>query len=105
LNYGGTYYGHQYSRIEGYAEYDIYCYSRRADFFDKTYDISNQRKLYIASIRQLIIDEVKVDTNINGEKEKAARKKKLFAIVTDIEKEITDNFYLKMAQGFQYEHY
>ena len=50
LSYGGTYFGHQQRRIIGYAEYAINWYSERKDFFDKTYDISRQKKLFINTL-------------------------------------------------------
>jgi hypothetical protein len=105
LNYGGTYFGHQYSRIEGYAEFSVYWFKHYEDYFDRPYDITKQKKFYIAGLRQLIIDEVKIDNNVFGEREKAERRKDLFKLVDNLNKEITDNFYLRMAQSFQSDHY
>ena len=105
LNYGGTYFGHQYSRIEGYAEFSIYWYRHYEDYFDRPYDITKQKEFYIAGLRQLIIDEVKIDNNVIRENEKDERRKELFKLVDNLNKEITDNFYLRMAQSFQSDHY
>lgn len=105
LNYGGTYYGHQYSRIEGYAEFSIFWFRHYEDYFDRPYDISKQKEFYIAGLKQLIIDEVKIDNNQIREREKDERRKELFGLVDNLNKEITDNFYLRMAQSFQSEHY
>ncbi|WP_462252533.1 hypothetical protein [Ferruginibacter sp.] len=105
LNYGGTYFGHQYSRIEGYAEFSIYWFRHYEDYFDRPYDITKQKEFYIAGLRQLITNEVKIDNYVNSENEKEERRKDLFKLVDNLNKEITDNFYLRMAQSFQSDHY
>ena len=105
LNYGGTYFGHQQRRIIGYAEFAINWYSERKDFFDKSYDITKQKKLFINTLKQKISDEEDIDNNIYKQSEKEKRKKELYIIADDINNRISDNFYLKMAQEFVYEHY
>ena len=104
FQYGGTYFGHQYSRILGYAEYSVYLYSQSKDNIEKTYDISKQKELYIKSLRQLIDDESKIDNETLGN-DKIARIKELNKIVDDLNKLITDNFYLRRTQEFHYGHY
>ena len=105
LQYGGTYFGHQYSRILAYAEYSVNRYSESKGGFEKTYDITKQKELYIESLRQLIDDESTIDFNTLHEEDKIQRKKELNKIVDTLNKLITDNFYLRRAQEFQYEHY
>jgi hypothetical protein len=105
FSYGGTYFGHQFARINGYAEFSVYWFSHYESFFARSYDITKQKGFYIQGLKQLIRDEVAIDNNANSKKEKAERIKKLFTIVDDLDKLITDNFYLKMAQSFQNEHY
>jgi hypothetical protein len=105
IQYGGTYFGHQYKRIVGYAEYDIYWYSAREDHFAKGYNIEKQKALYLASLRQLIEDEVGIDQNLFTTKDKKQRAKELLQIVDELQPLITDRFYLKCAQEFQYSHY
>lgn len=104
FQYGGTYFGHQFTRILGYAEYSIYLYSDQIDNFEKTYDITKQKELYIQSLRQLIDDESKIDNKTLG-KEKIERNKELNIIVDDLNKLITDNFYLRRTQEFHYRNY
>ena len=104
FQYGGTYFGHQYPRILGYAEYSVYLYSEQIDNFEKTYDITKQKELYIKSLRQLIDDESKIDNETLG-KEKIERNKELNKTVDDLNKLITDNFYLRRTQEFHYVHY
>ncbi len=105
LNYGGTYYGHQYSRIEGYAEFSVYWFAHYQDYFDRPYDITKQRAYYIAGLKQLILDEEKIDYNTYNHKEKVGRGNELFKKVANLNNLITDNFYLRMAQSFQSDHY
>jgi len=105
FEYGGTYFGHQGARILGYAEYSIYLYKQNETYpKSKTYDITKQKELYIKSLRQLISDESKIDFESLGN-EKIIRTKKLNKIVDDIDKAITDNYYLRRTQEFHYQYY
>lgn len=104
FQHGGTYFGHQASRIPGYAEYSIYLYKYFENKLSKTYDIGKQKDLYIKSLRQLIEDEIKIDAETIGQ-EKVERRKELNKIVDGIERAITDIFYLRRAQEFQYGYY
>lgn len=104
FEYGGTYFGHQSSRILGYAEYSIYLLPKTKDDISKTYNITTQKELYVKSLRQLIEDESKIDFNTLGQ-EKIERTKKLNKIVDELDKLITDNFYLRRAQEFHYGYY
>lgn len=104
LQYGGTYFGHQYSRIPGYAEFEIYNSLLGDGSSEKTYPIDKQKKLYIASLRQLIADESTIDFNSMG-REKIERTKELNKIVDNINSQLTDIYYLHCAQEFHYKHY
>ncbi len=105
FEYGGTYFGHQGARILGYAEYSVYLYKQNETYsISKTYDITKQKELYIKSLRQLISDESSINFNTTGQ-DKIERLKKLNKIVDDIDKAITDNFYLRRTQEFHYGHY
>jgi len=105
FEYGGTYFGHQYRRILGYAEYSIYLLPKNKEDIEKTYDITKQKELYIKALRQLINDESKIDYETLGKEKKVERTKELNKIVDDLEKLINDNFYLRRAQEFHYGHY
>lgn len=105
LNYGGTYFGHQYARIEGYAEFSIYWYNHIPDFFERPYDVSKQKALYIEGLKQLIRDEISIDGNLFTEKDRKRRVNELFREVNNLNKLITDNFYLRMVKSFQIEKY
>ena len=105
FEYGGTYFGHQGARILGYVEYSVYLYKQNETYsISKTYDITKQKELYIKSLRQLISDESSIDFNTTGQ-DKVERIKKLNKIVDDIDKAITDNYYLRRTQEFHNGHY
>ncbi|HEX3167942.1 MAG TPA: hypothetical protein VHQ93_16855, partial [Chitinophagaceae bacterium] len=92
-------------RILGYAEYSVYLFKQNETYnISKTYNIATQKELYIKSLRQLVSDESKIDFNTTGQ-EKVERTKKLNRIIDDIDKAITDNFYLRRTQEFHYGHY
>ncbi|MFP5043032.1 hypothetical protein [Parasediminibacterium sp. JCM 36343] len=104
FEYGGTYFGHQSRRILGYAEYSIYLLPKKKEDIEKTYDISKQKELYIKSLRQLIDDESKIDFNTMGN-DKIERTKELNKLVDELDRLITDTFYLRRVQEFHYGHY
>ena len=104
FQYGGTYFGHQYARILGYAEFSVYLYKQIENNVSKTYDVTKQKVHYIKSLRQLIEDESRIDLNLAGQA-KVNRNKELNAMVDQLDKLITDNFYLRRAQEFHYAHY
>ena len=104
FQYGGTYFGHQSSRILGYAEFSVHLFIDNEKYISKTYDMAKEKALYINSLRQIIKDESSIDYNTLG-KEKIERNNELNKIVDNINNLITDNFYLKRAQAFQYDKY
>jgi len=106
LGGGGTYFGHQYSRILGYAEYSIWREKNNKDYFIKEYDIFKQKALYIAAFRQHIIDEIAAN-NTNGltPDDKRKLRNTSFERVNELDQLISNYFYLKMAQEFQYSNY
>lgn len=104
LRHGGTYFGHQYARVLGYAEYAVYSYKLDSEYYAKNYPINKQKKIFIDGLHQFINEEVDNDGDVLAGK-KANRKKELFNIVGQIDKLITDNFYLKQVQRFFYSYY
>ena len=105
LNGGGSYFGHQETRILGDAEYAVSLYPKsKDDYFVKTYNITAQKQLYISALKQRIDDELGANSELPA-KEKAATKAELYKTVNDIDGLITEYFYLKMAQKFQYTKY
>ncbi len=52
IAHGGTYFGHQYSRILGYVEYSVYLNRDDSSYFRIEYNISKQKKIYLKSFDQ-----------------------------------------------------
>ena len=104
FQYGGTYFGHQRVRILGYAEYAVYLYSKERENFEKSYDITRQKELYIRSLEQLVVDECSIEGGTMGTK-MIERKKKLLKLVGELDSLISHLFYLRSAQAFQFDHY
>lgn len=107
LAQGGTYFGHQYRRIAGYAEYAVYVETTHQFYHNKAntpaYQVK-QKQLYISSLKRLINDELTAN-NDYSEKDKLLVKKQLFETVNQIDRLITNYFYLKATQQFQYANY
>ncbi len=105
MRMGGTYFGHQMPRIIGYAEYSVWVYMfYEGQVADWPYDITDQKKLYIASLRQLVKDESMRDPATPAEK-RSGNIKELNRTVDRLDELITDIFYLRRAQEFQHRHY
>lgn len=103
LQYGGTFFGHQHSRIHGHAEYALYYYAEN-EWLVKEYTIDKQKKIFLDGLRQRILDEEAHDFETLGDA-KIIRRKELFQILDEMDKLIINFFYLKIAQEFQYTHY
>jgi hypothetical protein len=104
IQHGGTYFGHQSGRIVGYAEYAVYLYKDSEQQHHKNYDIRKQKGLYVRSLRQLVADMIRADPE-STEQQKTGRIKELNLLVDNIDKDITDIFYLRQAKEFQNRYY
>lgn len=102
LAYGGTYFGHQQSRLVADAEYAVYL--NLTDDSPNRYDVSKQKKLYLQSLRQMIDDEVKADKE-STDQEKIERIRKMKAFVDELDHLIANLSDLRSAQHFHYEYY
>ena len=105
LDHGGTYYGHQYNRILGFAEYTLYEVTKDKLNYEKEYDISKSKALFILSLKQLIKDQILIETDSNEAELQLKKIADLNAIIDAIDHDITDVFYLKYAQDFRNKHY
>jgi hypothetical protein len=103
LHCHGAYYAHRRARIPGYAEYAVYQYSLYENNGVKRFAIGPQKKHYIALLRQMVTDEMKVDDDLVDCA--TGRKKSLEDLADLIGKLITDAFYLRQALAFQYATY
>ena len=102
LQGGGTYFGHQLSRIQAYVAYDIYQLQWSNQPHKK--DISKQKALFIQSLRQIITD-TRQGSNVIATSVLPQRLKELNAIVDQIAINITDLWYLRKVQQFLYRYY
>ncbi len=110
LSGGGTYFGHQDTRILGYAEYSIYRgfekkTGKLRNFFEKPYDIKSQKALYLRSLRQMITDEVNNNYDQFLPQQRPEAFRELFKTVDEIDGLITNYFYLSETKEFEYSHY
>ncbi len=105
LNNGGTYFGHQFKRITGYAEYAVYEYRVNKDWFLRAYALHPQKQLYLAALRQRITDDVSDNPDGYTPEQQVGRRQEITTIVANLDSLITDHFYLRQAQAFQYSHY
>ncbi len=102
---GGTYFGHQVSRIEGYVEYDIYQHKwDKKEQYQNEKKIAKQKELFIQSLRQIIID-ANLERNDIPQEYMIKRMNNMNKMVDDIASHITDLFYLRKAQSFLHTHY
>jgi hypothetical protein len=104
INYGGSYFGHQIPRILAYAEYSVYQLKQSGNNLYQMYNIKKQKDLYIQSLRQIIADEIKIDER-SIPYHKLRRSEEFNGIVDELDKLLTDRFYLRQAQEFHYQHY
>jgi hypothetical protein len=71
LQSGGTFFGHQYYRIPAIAEYSIFLYDRNKEQFVRKYNYLKQKELFIATLKQLVIDEESVNYDYIDKRNKA----------------------------------
>lgn len=102
---GGTYFGHQYFRINSYAEYGVYEFRQFADTYNDLAGIQTLKQLYIASLKELIHMRIAADKDLHHRKDRMNKENELNKHVAALDKLIIDHFYLKKAQQFQYSYY
>ncbi|MBC9909927.1 hypothetical protein [Chitinophaga varians] len=93
LHCGGTYFGHRQGRLPAYAVYAAYYYPEYQT--EKTYDITPQKRHYIAMLRQMTADEITEDDCIGAERRAISEQ------LANIDKLITSKFYLRECLTFQ----
>ena len=104
LDGGGPGYMHSYRRTIGEAEYAVYLYALTRKDFTVKYDITKQKELFKQTLQQIVSDRLGSTFDIH-ETEKPELKKELFALINEIDTQITDSFYLTQAQQFYYSNY
>ena len=105
LYYGGTYYGHMYSRIEGYAEYDIYRYIHKKALFVNPPDFRKQKAQFMLALKESIGTEINKDAYLITDTDKRERLLELQKDITYLNRDITDYYFLEMARAFRKDSY
>lgn len=100
LQNGGTFFGHLDLRIPAYTEYAVYQLSIEEDEVISLVDFTQQKELYIQSLRLLIADRMTASPNTYGSNN-MARKLELERKIDNLGELITDAFYLHRARDFQ----
>jgi hypothetical protein len=101
LNSGGTYYGHQIPRIEGYVEYDIYRFIHKKALFADPSDFRQQKAQFISTLQQ---NFAKDDPSIKDEYQRK-RILEMRELIHAISKDITDYYFLETARLFRKDNY
>ena len=104
LDGGGPGYMHLYRRTFGEAEYAVYLYALTRKDFTVKYDITKQKELFKQTLQQIVTDRLGSTFDIH-KTEKPELKKELFALINEIDSQVTDSFYLTQAQQFYYSNY
>lgn len=104
LDGGGSGYMHLYRRTFGEAEYTVYLYALTRKDITVTYNISKQKDLFMQTLQQVVTDRLESTFDIH-ESEKPDLKEEFFALINEIDFQITDSFYLTQAQQFYYNNY
>jgi hypothetical protein len=110
LNYGGTYFGHQYERLYADVEYSIYQLAVGKEYYEKKYNFQKQKDLYIKTLIQYVADEeshnVDYQEDLRSNKKRAnKRAKQLQEKINILQKLITNYFYLNQVQNFEITYY
>lgn len=100
LEDGGTHFGHQYYRILGYVEFDLYVKLQDENKYKNEQSIQKTKEHYIKSLRQLIKTKTAIEDQKNLNKLTNLNQK-----VDSIAQLITNPFYLSQAKKFQNAHY
>lgn len=106
LAYGGTGFGHEHQRLLGDAEYSIHLLAGQKEYYTKKYDFNTQKKLFIESLKQYIVDEE--SQNVENEIDKVeakVRAKEFEKRINIINKLTTNYFYLSQIQKFEFNNY
>jgi hypothetical protein len=105
INYGGTFFVHQFYRINGYAEYGVYEYRSLSNDGRRLTDISKLKQFYLKSLGEIIHQKIALDKEVPRQEAKTEREHEVSKNVEVLEKLITNSFYLQKAQQFHYSYY
>lgn len=104
LQHGGTYFGHQYWRAHGVAEYRMY---QKKESKIPTFDffLSEHKKPFIDSVRQHTNQKINSDGDLYSEELKVIRKQEIKPVIDRLDSLIDSYFYLNQARQYQMQYY
>lgn len=105
LNKGGTFFGHQYRRINAYVAYEVYQYNENKAQFEPGKNITAPKEKYLKLLKDNIVIKTNLDNELSDESARKKQQRELFKYVKDLDTLISDNFYLTNAEAFQYANY
>lgn len=102
----GTYFGHQYKRILGAAEYSVYLFKTHSYKYYKERNRLNEKQNFIMHLREIIKNKDKQNDVYFKDKREIDKRKEIFEkLINNINNLITNEFYLKEAKKFEVENY
>lgn len=106
IEMGGTYFGHQYKRILGAAEYSVYLFKTHSYKYYKERNRLNEKQNFIMHLRKVIKNKDKQNDVYFKDKREIDKRKEIFEkLINTINNLITNEFYLKEAKKFEVENY
>ncbi len=105
IEYGGTFFGHQYSRIYGYAEYSVYQLTQNQKPYVRESNFNLQKDKFFKSLQNYITKKECDNVENKMDKKQAQERKTEFKQKIDSLKLLTSNYYfLYQLQHFD-KHY
>jgi hypothetical protein len=104
MNGFGTYYDHQYRRIQAYAAYDTYNYSASTEN-DLAADIHMEKKYFIESLKRQLISTIKTSNDILSAESKNKIQRELLSEINQLDTLISTQYILHRVCEFRYSFY
>lgn len=104
INGFGTYYTHQYRRIQAYAAYDTYNYSAATEN-DLAADIHTEKKYFIESLKLQLISNIKTSNEILPVASKKKIQRELLSEINRLDTLISTQYILHRVCEFRYSFY
>lgn len=104
LNGFGTYFDHQYRRIQAYAAYYTYQYDTSINK-EFVADIRQEKKYFLESLKQEVINRISNNNEILPASHKAEVATDLFSEINKLDTLVTTQFILHRVCAFRYSYY
>lgn len=104
LNGFGTFFDHQFRRIQAYAAYDTYQYAPDTDNFFSA-DIKKEKKYFLETLKQEVSNSIKNNNDILPAAHKAEVISDLFREINQLDTLVTTQYMLHRICEFRYSYY